>query len=259
MRVSCAAVSEPMLEARLFGVEPGAFEGGRHRRIGAVEEAQGGTLLLEEVNCLPTGTQVKLLRMLQTGDAERLGARAAIPADVRLVAAATGDLAEEVRGGRFRADLYYRLAVVTITLPPLRARRGDLPALAAHFLERHARRAGREIEALSPGALSALFAHDWPGNVRELSDELEHAVARSAGPELEVGSLSPALACAGRGDVAIVPGGSLFEIERDAILRTLDRVGGSSVRAAEVLGVSVRKIQYRLREYRAAGRRRAAS
>jgi len=256
VRVSCAAVSELMLESRLFGHEAGAFEGADQRVPGALEEAAGGTLFLEEVNRLPPTTQVKLLRLLQSGEAERLGGREPLPVDVRLVAAATGDLAEEVRAGRFRADLYYRLAVVTVTLPPLRERKADLPALAAHFLARHARTAARDIEAISPGALSALFSHDWPGNVRELSDELERAVALTAGPELEVAALSPVLAGAARADGAIIPGASLFEIERDAILRTLDRVGGSSARAAELLGVSVRKIQYRLREYRNGRRRR---
>jgi two-component system NtrC family response regulator len=260
VRISCAGVSDLMLESRLFGHEAGALEGDGATRIGAIERAEGGTLLVEEVHRLPRATQVKLLRLLQTGETERLAGRTPIPADVRVIAAATGDLAEEVRAGRFRADLFYRLAVVAINLPPLRARTADLPALASHLLARHARGAGRDVDHVSPGALSALFAHEWPGNVRELSDELQRAVARGAGRQIVAADLSPVLLGAASGEGgAPMPGASLFEIERDAILRTLDLVGGSSVRAAEILGVSVRKIQYRLREYRSGARRRKAA
>jgi two-component system NtrC family response regulator len=260
VRVSCAGVSVLLLESRLFGHEAGAFEGAEARHVGAIEQAEGGTLFLEEVQCLPVSTQVRLLRLLQSGELERLSGRSPIRADVRVVAAASGDLADEVRDGRFRADLYYRLAVVTLALPPLRARKADVPALAMYFLARHARRDGRGVDSISPGALSALFSHDWPGNVRELSAELEQAVPRAAGREIGAGDLSPVLRGAVSADVgALIPGASLFEIERDAILRTLERVGGSSVRAAEILGVSVRKIQYRLKEYRSGRRRRSVN
>jgi two-component system NtrC family response regulator len=260
VRVPCAGVSELWLESRLFGHEAGAFDGAEARSIGAIEQAEGGTLFLEEVHRLPVSTQVKLLRLLQGGELERLAGRSPIQADVRVIAAASGDLAEEVRAGRFRADLYYRLAVVTVFLPPLRARKADLPALATHLLTRHSRQAGREVDSISPGALSALFGHDWPGNVRELSTELEQAVHRTTGREIGAGDLSHVLVGSASGDIgALIPGASLFEIERDAILRTLERVGGSSVRAAELLGVSVRKIQYRLREYRSGSKRRIAT
>jgi two-component system NtrC family response regulator len=257
LRVRCAGPSELLLESTLFGHEAGAFDGADARQDGAIERAEGGTLFLDEVQALPVGAQVRLLRLLQAGEYERLGGRGPLRAAVRVVAAASGDLADQVRAGRFRADLYYRLAVVAVSLPPLRSRKGDLPALAGHLLARHARRMGLAAGSISPGALSVLFAHDWPGNVRELSDELERALARSQGRELATSDLSPVLLGASSGQAdALIPGASLFEIERDAILRTLDRVGGSSARAAELLGVSIRKIQYRLKEYRSGGRGR---
>jgi len=254
VRVRCSGPSELLLEATLFGQEEGAFDGAEARSDGAIERAEGGTLFLDEVQRLPVPAQVRLMRLLQAGEYERLGGREPLRASVRVVAAASGDLAERVRAGRFRADLYYRLAVVSIALPPLRARKADLPALARHLLARHARNAGVPVPDVSAGALSALFAHDWPGNVRELSDELERALDRSLGGEIATGDLSPVLLGADGGPGhAVIPGATLFEIEREAILRTLDRVGGSSARAAELLGVSIRKIQYRLKEYRDGG------
>lgn len=254
VRVRCSGPSELLLEATLFGYEEGAFDGAEARSDGAIERAEGGTLFLDEVQRLPVPAQVRLVRLLQSGEFERLGGRAPLRASVRVVAAASGDLIEHVQAGRFRADLYYRLAVVSIALPTLRARKSDLPALARHLLARHARMAGRPAPDISAGALSALFAHEWPGNVRELSDEMERALDRSLGGEIVTGDLSPALLGAAHGPgQAIIPGATLFEIEREAILRTLDRVGGSSARAAELLGVSIRKIQYRLREYRDGG------
>jgi two-component system NtrC family response regulator len=259
----CTARSEALLEVDLFGHERGAVPDAEARRIGAVERASGGTLFLDEVDHLPPGIQVKLLRLLQHGEIERLGGRDPVRLDVRVVASSRADLAEEVRSGRFRDDLYYRLGVVSIVLPPLRARKADIPALVDHFLERHAPAEGRKAGGVTPGALSALFAYDWPGNVRELENAVAQAAASSGGRELGVPDLSPVLtgAAADRGRVcALIPGASLFEIEREAILRTLEEVGGSTARAAEVLGVSVRKVQYRLKEYRGGdvGRRRVA-
>lgn len=252
IRVSCAGVSETLLEAALFGYECGAFADDDHRRVGAFERAAGGTVYLHEVRGLPPGLQVKLLRFLQHGELERVGGEETVRADVRVVASTCGDLADDVRAGRFRGDLYYRLHVVELALPPLRARKGDVAALASHFLARSAAALGRPVETLSAGALSALFAYDWPGNVAELERVIELAVERCRGRALETEDLSPVLQACAEQDAAsaLIPGATLFEIERDAILRTLDRVGGSTARAAEILGVSVRKIQYRLREYR---------
>ena len=251
VRVSCAARSPALLEAELFGHEPGAFADSALRREGSLEAAHGGTVFLHEVAHLQLGLQVRLLRVLQHGELERMGGREAIRCDVRVVASSTRDLAEAVREGRFRDDLYYRLNVVTVVLPPLRERKGDIPALVESFLARSPAARERGVETLSPGALSALFAHDWPGNVRELEAVVVRAAELCGGREIGVEHLPAALqGGAGQGASALVPGATLFEIERDAILRTLDRMGGSTIRAAETLGVSVRKIQYRLKEYR---------
>jgi two-component system NtrC family response regulator len=260
VRVSCAALSEALLESELFGHERGAFQEADGRRPGKFEEAHGGTLYLHEVGRMPPSVQVKLLRVLQQGDFERVGGRETVHVDVRVVAGSHRDLAEEVRAGRFRDDLYYRLNVVSVSLPPLRSRKGDIPALVAHFLEVHARAHGKEIASVTPGTLSALFAYDWPGNVRELSNVIERAVVSARGREISAEDLAPVLHGARPEEStasALIPGATLFEIEREAILRTLDQCGGSTARAAEVLGVSIRKIQYRLKEYRsgASGRR----
>jgi two-component system NtrC family response regulator len=253
VRVNCAALSETLLESELFGHERGAFADADGRRVGKFELANGGTLHLHEVGRVPASIQVKLLRVLQSGDFERVGGRETVHVDVRVVAASQRDLAEEVRAGRFRDDLYYRLNVVAVALPALRQRKGDIPALVNHFIEVHAAAQGREITGVTPGALSALFAYDWPGNVRELSNVVEHAVASARGREITGEDLTPVLR-GGRPEEsvasALIPGATLFEIEREAILRTLDQCAGSTARAAEVLGVSIRKIQYRLKEYR---------
>jgi two-component system NtrC family response regulator len=259
-RVSCAALSEALLESELFGHERGAFAEAEARRAGRFEQANGGTLYLDEVGRMPPPVQVKLLRVLQQGDFERLGGTETVHVDVRVVAGSQRDLAEEVRAGRFRDDLYYRLNVVSVALPPLRARKADIPALVSHFIDLYARAAQKEITGVTPGTLSALFAYDWPGNVRELCNVVERAVASARGHEITADDLAPVLHGAQPTEStasALIPGATLFEIEREAILRTLDQCGGSTARAAEVLGVSIRKIQYRLKEYRsgASGRR----
>jgi len=264
VRVNCAALSESLLESELFGHERGAFADADGRKIGRFELADGGTIYLDEVGRLAPSVQVKLLRVLQQGDFERVGGSGAVHVDVRVVAGSQRDLAEEVRAARFRDDLYYRLNVVSVALPPLRERKGDIPALVNHFLDVHARAAGKEIAGVTPGALSALFAYEWPGNVRELENVIEAAVRSAGGRELGAEDLPPVLHGARAEDAGasgLIPGASLFEIEREAILRTLEQVGGSTARAAEVLGVSVRKIQYRLKEYRsgASARRRAVA
>jgi two-component system response regulator HydG len=260
VRVNCAALSETLLECELFGYERGAFADADARRLGRFEQASGGTLYLDEVGRMPPAVQVKLLRVLQQGDFERVGGSDTVHVDVRVVAGSQRDLAEEVRAGRFRDDLYYRLNVVAVTLPPLRSRKADVPALVSHFIDLYARAAQREIAGVTPGTLSVLFAYDWPGNVRELANVVERGVAVAQGDEITADDLAPVLHGARPEEStasALIPGATLFEIEREAILRTLDQCGGSTARAADVLGVSIRKIQYRLKEYRsgASGRR----
>jgi two-component system, NtrC family, response regulator HydG len=254
VRVSCAGMSEALLEAELFGYERGAFADDDCRRVGAFEAASGGTVYLHEVGRLPVVLQVKVLRVLQHGELERVGGGETVRVDVRVIASTRLDLAGEIAARRFRGDLYYRLHVVALSLPPLRARKSDLPALVAHFVARHATTGGG-VESVSAGALSALFAYEWPGNVAELEHVVQRALERCRGRELGADDLSPVLQAQTEGDPssALIPGATLVEIEREAILRTLDRVGGSTARAAEILGVSVRKIQYRLKEYRVGG------
>ncbi len=252
-RVNCAAMSETLLDTELFGHERGAFLEADSREIGKLEAADGGTLYLHEIGRMPAPVQVKLLRVLQQGELERVGGSETVRVDVRVIAGSQRDLAEEVRAGRFRDDLYYRLNVVSMSLPPLRERKGDIPALVSHFIGLHAAAAAKEISGVTPGTLSALFAYDWPGNVRELANIVERAVQSARGPEITAEDLLPVLHGARPEEStasALIPGATLFEIEREAILRTLDQCGGSTARAAEVLGVSIRKIQYRLKEYR---------
>ncbi|HET7826073.1 MAG TPA: sigma-54 dependent transcriptional regulator [Anaeromyxobacter sp.] len=262
IRVNCAALSEALLDSELFGHERGAFADADGRRAGALEQANGGTLYLHEVGRLPAPVQVKLLRVLQQGEFERVGGTEAVRVDVRVVAGTQRDLAEEVRAGRFRDDLYYRLNVVAVALPPLRERKSDIPALVNHFLDQQPSPRAKEIGGVTPGALSALFSYEWPGNVRELANVIERAAAAATGREIGAEDLAPVLHGGqpqGSTASALIPGATLFEIEREAILRTLDQCGGSTAKAAEVLGVSIRKIQYRLKEYRSgtSGRRSA--
>jgi two-component system NtrC family response regulator len=251
IKVSCAALSDTLLESELFGHEKGSFTGAVARREGRFELADGGTLFLDEIGEIPHATQVKLLRVLQARELERVGGTQTIKVDVRLVAATNRDLSAEVKAGRFREDLFYRLNVVSVTLPPLRRRKGDIPALVSHFVERAAKVYGKAIAGVAPGFLQALLAHDWPGNVRELENAIERAVVLAKGTQLTSDDLPPSL----NGPRAELPPGpapvlgTLYTIERDAILRTLELCGGSTAKAAELLKVSPRKIQYRLKEY----------
>jgi two-component system, NtrC family, response regulator HydG len=259
VRASCAGLSELLLEDELFGREPGVLPDADERRRGRIEEADGGTLYLQEVGGLSPALQLRLLSVMQTGLLERLGGGAPVRVDVRVVASSQRDLAELVRAGTIRDELYYRLAVVSAALPPLRARRGDLPALVAHLVAEANLLHGKDVGGLSPGALSAVLSYGWPGNVRELKEAMGRAVAAARGREIALSDLPPLVRGAraeAEGAPFPVPGSTMEEIEREAILRALDRCGGSTSRAAEVLGVSVRKVQYRLKEYRAGTRAR---
>jgi two-component system, NtrC family, response regulator len=218
--------------------------------------ADGGTLFLDEIGEISPALQIKLLRVLQTREFERVGGTQTVKVDVRLVAATNRDLSAEVKGGRFREDLFYRLNVVAVTLPPLRRRKGDIPALVSHFIDKYAQAYDKSIKRLAHGTLQALLSHGWPGNVRELENVVERAVVLARGEEICADDLPPTLRGPRPKDLpagSLIPGATLQEIEREAILRTLEMVNGSTSRAAEVLGISVRKIQYRLKEYAAEG------
>jgi two-component system, NtrC family, response regulator len=252
VKVNCSALSESLLESELFGHEKGSFTGAIGRKEGRFELADGGTLFLDEIGEISPNIQLKLLRVLQQREFERVGGTETLKIDVRIIAATNRDLAAEVKAGKFREDLYYRLNVVAVTLPPLRQRKADIPALVSHFLRKYSESYGKPIRGMAPGMLNAILTHDWPGNVRELENAVERAVVLSQGDQLSTDDLPATLLGPrprGGGDASLIPGASLFEIEREAILRTLEMVNGSTSKAAEVLGISTRKIQYRLKEY----------
>jgi DNA-binding NtrC family response regulator len=253
----CAALAETLLESELFGHERGAFTGADKRRIGRFEQANGGTLFLDEIGEIPPATQVKLLRVLQERAFERVGGNETIAVDVRLIAATNRDLAADVQEGRFREDLYYRLNVVHIDMPPLRVRDTDVLVLANHFLHKFAVDNRKQIDGFSDQARAKVVAHRWPGNVRELENAIERAVVLCEGTQIEEEHLPIDVAPAAKGTVRI-PGATMAQIERFAILSTLEATNGSTARAAEMLEISVRTVQYRLHEYGlAAGAKRA--
>ena len=259
VKVSCAALPETLLESELFGHERGAFTGAVARRPGRFEAAAGGTVLLDEIGDVPLGMQVKLLRFLQERQFERLGGNQTQTVDVRVIAATHQDLQARIAEGRFREDLYYRLNVVEIALPPLRGRVEDIPLLAEFFLRKAAAANARMIAGLTPEALSLLKEAAWPGNVRQLEHAIERAIILARGPSLGP-ELFPGLAPEERRAAPVsaasgppVPGSSMDEIERDAIVRTMESVGGSVTRAAAILGISPRAIQYKMKRYREAG------
>ncbi len=253
--VNCAALPESILEAELFGYEKGAFTGAVQRHDGRFLQADGGTLFLDEIGEIPTHVQVKLLRVLQEGEIERLGGRT-VKVDLRLVAATNQDLRAAVREGRFREDLYYRLNVIDVPIPPLRDRREDVPLLAEHFLQIYVERNGRHLSGFSRAAADALGRYDWPGNVRELENTVERAVVLSRGTAIELEDLSPEVRTGGSaaGDgksLTFAVGTPLEEIERRVIHATLAHTGGDKRVCAQLLGIATRTIYRRLEEQRA--------
>jgi DNA-binding NtrC family response regulator len=251
IRLNCASLSETLLESELFGHERGSFTGAMSRREGRFKQADGGTLFLDEVSEIPPSVQIKLLRFLQEREFERVGGNETLKVDVRVVAATNRDLKQLVDEGRFREDLYYRLKVVQLDVPPLRVRRSDIPLLAQTFLRKFAKENERDVSSLSDEALQHLLIYPWPGNVRELENAVERAVVMCQGDSIQKDDLPTSA----HGDLqngsvtALIPGITMSELERMAILRTLDAVDGSTARAAEILGISQRKIQYRVKEW----------
>jgi DNA-binding NtrC family response regulator len=255
IKLHCAALAESLLESELFGHERGSFTGADRRREGRFELANGGTLFLDEIGEISPSVQVKLLRVLQEREFERVGGQQTLTTDVRVIAATNRDLKEMVSLGVFREDLYYRLNVVNLHMPSLADRRSDIGALAEHFIKKYAAENGKQGMNLSPDALALLRAYSWPGNVRELENVIERAVVLAPGEIIEPAHL-PSDLTPSRSiqEGPQIPGWTLADIERYAILRTLEAEGGSTSRAADVLGISVRKIQYKLQEYGAAPR-----
>jgi two-component system response regulator HydG len=246
--VHCASLAETLLESELFGHEKGSFTGADRRRIGRFEHANQGTIFLDEIGEIPPATQIKLLTVLQDRKFERVGGNEPVRVDVRVIAATNRDLQADVAAGRFREDLFYRLDVVGVEMPPLRSRSGDVLLLADHFLQRFALENHKQIAGFTERAKTKLRSHRWPGNVRELENAIERSVVLcedEAIGEDHLPSGSPGNALGG----ISVPGATMAELERFAILETLESVDGSTTRAAELLDISVRTIQYRLHEY----------
>ncbi len=252
VKVNCAAIPENLLESELFGYVRGAFTGATTARKGKFALADGGTIFLDEIGTMSPALQAKLLRVLQEREFEPLGSERSQRVDVRVIAATNRDLRQMVSDGRFLEDLYYRLNVIPIAIPPLRERREDVPLLVEHFVRKHAQRAGRRIDRLEPEALAALQAYDWPGNVRELENTIERAVVLSRSAVIERSALLMP------GATAAPPAGlpslnlhqNLEWTERETIRRALDASGGVKKDAAESMGISQRALSYYLAKHR---------
>ncbi|MBP7341993.1 MAG: sigma-54 dependent transcriptional regulator [Smithellaceae bacterium] len=250
--VNCGALQENLLESELFGHEKGAYTGAGARRIGRFEEADGGTLFLDEIGELSPAVQVKLLRFLQEREISRLGSNVSIPVDVRIISATNRDLEARVREGAFREDLFYRLKVVTMALPPLRERKEDLPVLIDHFLEQFARENGKPLQGVTAEARDLLLKYDYPGNVRELVNIIERAVVIARDDYITVSDLpfkgDEAFAADARKHAGSLRE-SLEELEKRLISEAMDKAADNQTKAAELLGMSERMLRYKLKKY----------
>ena len=249
--VNCAGLTESIIESELFGHEKGAFTGAVRAKKGKFELAEGGTLFLDEIGEIPANVQVKLLRVLQEREVERVGGEEAVRIDVRLVCATHRDLEQMVKDGTFREDLYYRIKVIVLRLPPLRERPDDIPELATHFLAVANERNGRDAKGFTPAALERLKGYAWPGNVRELENVVEQAAVLAQGDRIDAGDLPEELTGErGPQDVLQIPvGHTLADAERELILETLRKTGGNKTQAAKLLGIGVRTLYRKLEEY----------
>jgi two-component system, NtrC family, response regulator PilR len=257
--LNCGALPETLLESELFGHMRGSFTGADTNKKGLLEVAEHGTIFLDEIGEMSAVMQVKLLRVLQERRFRRVGGLDELQADIRVVAATNQDLTRLIAEGRFREDLYYRINVIPLTLPPLRDRREDIPLLVDHFLAKYCEQMGKQITGVSHDAIDLLIAHNWPGNIRELENVLERAVALESTPTILADSLPPSI----RGDVARAPAGPVDalpesgfdleahvkEIERGYIAEALKRAGGVQVKAADLLGMSFRSFRYYVKKY----------
>jgi len=251
LKVSCVALPETLLESELFGHEKGAFTNAVARRIGRFESADGGTLFLDEVGDMTQPTQLKLLRVLQEKQFERVGGSETISVDVRIIAATNRDVKQAIADGHFREDLYYRLNVITIGLPPLRERKEDISELVNHFIRKYSRETGRDIEGISPDAMSMLQSHTWPGNIRELENCIHRAVILCRGKRIlpQHIQLGDGIAPTSAPQTASDGSKSLAEVERDHIESTLKECGWNQTRTASVLGIDRKTLRNKIREY----------
>jgi two-component system response regulator FlrC len=257
--VNCAAIPEQLLESELFGHERGAFSGAHGQRIGKLEAAQNGTILLDEISEMDRRLQAKLLRAIQEREIDRIGGRAPVRLNVRIIATTNKDLEQEVKRQTFREDLYFRLNVVAVYLPNLRDRPMDIPALVEHFIEKYRWESARPLPQLSSAAMAALMAHDWPGNVRELENTIHRALVLTTDAVIDTKALEVGQRTAGRlvaetmHPVADFVGRPLHLMERDVIIGTLQMTGGNRTRTASMLGLSIRALRNKISLYSAQG------
>jgi DNA-binding NtrC family response regulator len=247
--VNVTAIPETLIESELFGHEKGAFTGATERRTGLFQAAQGGTLFIDEIGDMSPGVQSKLLRAIETRRVMPVGNTKEVEVDVRVVAATNRNLCEDVKKGTFREDLYYRLKVVEIHLPPLRERPEDIPLLVRYFLDEIARENRRPVRDIAPEALDLLLAYNWPGNVRELRNTLEGIIVVSTRERIEVCDLPEPLRQGAAAQAVIRRGMTMAEIEKEAIRRALEQTGGRRTEAAKMLDLSVRTLQRKIKEY----------
>jgi DNA-binding NtrC family response regulator len=253
--LNCAAIPETLLESEIFGHEKGAFTGATASRPGCFEHADRGTLFLDEIGEMPAGLQSKLLRVLEDGKVRRVGGSRETPVDTRVLAATNASVREGLAGGRLREDLYFRLNVFTLALPPLRDRTEDIPILAEHFLQGFAKENGKSMVGLSTAALQQLMQYDWPGNVRELRNAIQRAVILCNEEEIQPHHLPPSVRPTvrrepgGKGSLSVTIGAKLDDVEKAVILETLGSCGGNKTRAAAVLGITTKTLYSKLKRY----------
>jgi two-component system response regulator HydG len=258
MPINCSAIPDTLLESELFGHQKGAFTGAHETRRGLIEEAQGGTVFLDEINTLSPSLQVKLLRVLQERVVRRVGGRENIQIDIRLVSASNQDLEEAAKRGEFRQDLFYRLNVVPVRLPDLKDRREDIPLLVLHFLQKFAQQHGEPPRRFANEAMRVLMTHAWPGNVRELENAVEHALTMGRG-EILLSEDLPVSVTAPERDIiheATLDDVTLAELEQRYILLVLEKMGGHQIKTSRILGIDRRTLYRRLRQYGYTGRLR---
>ena len=250
IKVHCAALNENLLESELFGHVKGAFTGAISETRGRFEQADGGTIFLDEIGEISQSTQIKLLRVLQEHEFEKVGGEKTVKVDVRVLAATNRNLEQEMKEGRFREDLYYRLNVVRLEVPPLRDRKEDIPLLAMHFLNKYAKENNKNIEGFTNSARSALFNYEWPGNIRELGNCIESAVVMCRGNLIDLNDLPVNISRSPRTDEITVPlGSTMEEAEKLIITSTLAWCGGNKTKTADVLGLGRKTVQRKLEEY----------
>ena len=251
VRVNCAAIPDSLMESELFGHEKGAFTGAHKAKKGKFELADGGTIFLDEIGDMSASTQTKLLRVLQEGEFDRVGGTRTLKVDVRIIAATNADLERLVAERRFREDLYYRLRVIQVLLPPLRERKADIPLLVDHFIRRYSAKDGKRIAGIEPMALATLTDYHWPGNVRELENAIERAVVLARGERLRLEDLPPEVLQRSPDDcITFTLGTTLQEMERRMIAETLRHTDGDKTKAARMLGITARTIYRKLERRR---------